>query len=119
MKTLTLFVLLFLPVSFSNSQTKIETDIDTAYQNAKKGVYWALSNIPEKKLKLENDLVVNDKLCASVKLDKEINGIRVVSVGFNGSNEVTIKIFKSFDNLAKEGYLKGYKMEELDLPKKK
>ena len=119
MKIIILVIICLLPVSFSISQVKIETDIDTAYQNAKKGVYWALSNIPEKKSKLENDLIVNDKLCASVKLDKEINGIRIVSVGFNNSNEVTIKIFKSFDNLAKEGYLKGYKMEELDLPKKK
>ena len=119
MKILMLIVFLTFPVMFSFSQPKTENDIDTAYQNAKKGVYWALANIPEKKSKLENDLIVNDKLCSSVKLDKEINGIRIVSVGFNNSNEVTIKIFKSFDNLEKEGYLKGFKMEKLDLPEKK
>lgn len=61
------------------------------------------------KAKLENDLIVEDKLLASVKLDKEINGIKIVSVGFNNSNEVTIKIFKSYDSLVKEGYLKNLK----------
>ncbi len=104
-----LFVFLFIPISFHYSQTKIETDVDSAFQNSKKGIYWALSNIPEKKAKLENDLIVDDKLLASVKLDKEINGIKITSVGFNNSNEVTIKIFKSYDSLLKEGYLKNLK----------
>ena len=99
-------------VSISYAQTKIETDIDPAYQNAKKGIYWALANIPEKKTKLENDLIVNDKLYASIKLDKEVNGIKITSIGFNNSNEVTIKIFKSYDSLVKEGYLKNYKKED-------
>ncbi len=119
MRIIILVFTCLLPISFSFTQTKTETDIDSAYQNAKKGVRWALSNIPGKKSKLDNDLIVNDKLCASVKLDKEINGIRIISVGHNSSNEVTIKIFKSFDNLAREGYLKGYEMEEFDLLKKK
>jgi hypothetical protein len=35
-----------------NAQTKIEEDIEIAYQNAKKGIYWALNNIPEKKVKI-------------------------------------------------------------------
>ncbi|MCL5030661.1 MAG: hypothetical protein M1480_16740 [Bacteroidetes bacterium] len=104
-----LFIFLFIPISFFYCQTKLETDVDIAFQNAKKGIYWALSNIPEKKTKLENDLIVEDKLFASVKLDKEINGIKIVSVGFNNSNEVTIKIFKSYDSLVKEGYLKNLK----------
>ena len=104
-----LFIFLFIPVTFLYCQSKLETDVDTAFQNAKKGIYWALSNIPEKKTKLENDLIVEDKLLASVKLDKEINGIKIVSVGFYNSNEVTIKIFKSYDTLVKEGYLKNSK----------
>lgn len=86
--------------------------MDAAFQNAKKGIYWALSNIPEKKSKLENDLIVEDKLCATVKLDKEINGIKIVSTGYNNSNDVTIKIFKSYDSLVKEGYLKNYKKDD-------
>ncbi len=110
---------LFLPFTLINSQSKIETEVDLAYQNAKKGIYWALSNIPEKKSKLENDLILEDKLCASVKLDKEINGIKIVSVGFNNSNEVTIKIFKSYDSLVKDGYLKNFKKEDQGLSEEK
>ncbi len=109
-----LIVFLFIPISFHYAQTKIETDVDTAFQNAKKGIYWALSNIPEKKAKLENDLIVEDKLLASVRLDKEINGIKILSVGFNNSNEVSIKIFKSYDSLVKEGYLKNSKKVDKD-----
>lgn len=118
MKILLLIAFLFISVSFAFSQPKIENEVDTAYQNAKKGVYWALANIPLKKPRLDNDLIIEDKLCASVKLDKEINGIRIISVGYNSSNEVTIKIFKSFDNLVKEGYIKDYNNGDLDLLKK-
>ncbi len=88
------------------SQEKLESDIDYAYQNAKKGIYWALSNIPEKKTKLDNELIADDKLYAVVKLHKEVNGIKVESTGYYHSNEVRIKIYKSFDSLEKDGYLK-------------
>jgi len=88
------------------AQNKVETDIDVAFQNAKKGVYWALTNIPGKKTKIENDLIADDKLYASVKLSKEINGIKIESSGYFNSNEVIIKIYKSNDSLEKEGYLK-------------
>jgi hypothetical protein len=88
-----------------NAQSKNEEDIDSAYQNAKKGIYWALENIPEKK-RLDNDLIADDKLYASVKLEKEVNGIKLESVGYYLSNSVTITIYKSYDSLIKEGYLK-------------
>lgn len=117
MKIILLVTFFIIPLASIYSQSKNISEIDTAYQNAKKGVYWALTNIPEKKARLENDLIVDDRLCASVKLDKEINGVRITSVGFSRSNEVTIKIFKSFDNLVKEGYLKDYKIEVLDFMK--
>ena len=97
-------VIFFSLVSFS--QEKLESDIDYAYQNAKKGIYWALANIPEKKNKLESDLIADDKLYAVVKLHKEVNGIKVESTGYYHSNEVRIKIYKSFDSLEKDGYLK-------------
>lgn len=100
----------FSAVSFS--QTKIEEDIQTAFANAQKGIYWALTNIPVKKTKIEHDLVADDKLIASIKLTKVINGIKIESVGYNFSNEVTIKLFKSFDNLFKEGYLNEKPAEE-------
>ena len=97
-------IIFFSLVSFS--QEKLESDIDFAYQNAKKGIYWALSNIPEKKTKLESDLIADDKLYAVVKLHKEVNGIKVESTGYYHSNEVRIKIYKSYDSLEKDGYLK-------------
>jgi len=88
----------------SFAQSKTEDDMNLAYQNAKKGIYWALSNIPGKKATLSNDLISEDKLYASVKLSKEINGIKVTSKGFYQTNIVEITIFKSFDSLKSEGY---------------
>lgn len=98
---------LFLISFFSlNAQSKIEEDIEIAYQNAKKGIYWALDNIPEKKAKVDNELIADDKLYAKVKLQKEIFGIKMESTGYYNSNSVSIIIYKSYDNLVKEGYLK-------------
>jgi hypothetical protein len=105
---LTLFSLSF--ISFA--QEKLENDIDLAYQNAKKGIYWALSNIPEKKSKLETDLISDDKLYAEVKLYKEVNGVKVNSTGYYHSNKVEITIYKSYDSLEKDGYLKRKPDEE-------
>ncbi len=87
-------------------------DIDYAYQNAKKGIYWALSNIPEKKTKLDNKLIADDKLYAKVKLHKEVNGIKVESIGYYHSNEVRIQIYKSYNSLEKDGYLKKESEED-------
>jgi|SRR3972149_11518284 len=105
-----LIYLLLCPVI--NGQTKTEIDIETAFQNAKKGVYWALSNIPDSKSRLSQELIADDKLIANIKLSKELNGIKIESAGYNLSNEVTIKIYKSFKNLVKEGYLKESKLKE-------
>ncbi|MBT8386483.1 MAG: hypothetical protein KJO12_03650 [Ignavibacteria bacterium] len=94
------------------SQDKLESDIDLAYKNAMKGIYWALLNIPEKKSKLESDLIADDKLYAEIKLYKEVNGIKIEAIGFYHSNEVRIKIYKSFDSLEKDGYIKKKDEEE-------
>lgn len=106
MHTIISVLFVFTIVNSSNSQSKMEGDIDVAFQNAKKGIYWALSNIPEKKAKLENSLIADDKLYATIKLEKEINGVKVEAVGYNNSNAVTIKIYRSNDSLVKEGYVK-------------
>jgi len=100
-----IFFLIFFFCNVINAQTRSEEDIDIAYQNAKKGIYWALEKIPEKK-RLDNDLIADDKLYASVKLEKEINGIKIESTGYYLSNSVIINIYKSYDSLVKEGYLK-------------
>lgn len=91
--------------STSLSQQKLEDDIEIAFQNAKKGIYWALSNIPSKKARVENNLIGNDVLLASVKLSKEVNGVRVESVGYFHSNEVKIIVYKSNESLIKDGYI--------------
>lgn len=100
---LILGLFLFLPISLL-AQAKTDQDIDLAYQNAKKGIYWALSNIPFKKSTMDNDLIAEDKLYASVKLSKEINGVKVSSKGFYNTNEVEITIYKSYESLKAEGY---------------
>lgn len=97
-------ILLFFCVS--DAQTKIDDDISPAFLNAKKGIYWALSNIPGKKYKIENDLIANDKLYSSVKLQKEIGGVKIESTGFGESISVTITVYRSYDNLKKDGYIK-------------
>ncbi|MCW8811071.1 MAG: hypothetical protein OQK64_08960 [Ignavibacteriaceae bacterium] len=100
---LILSLFLFLPGSLL-AQAKTEQDIDVAYQNAKKGIYWALSNIPGKKSTMDNDLIAEDKLYASVKLSKEVNGVKVSSKGYYQTNEVEITIYKSYESLKAEGY---------------
>lgn len=102
------FVLFFL--GLSNAQNKIEDDIAPAVMNAKKGIYWALANIPGKKFKIENDLIANDKLYSSVKLQKEIGGVKIESIGFSETISVTITVYRSYDSLKKDGYIK--KIEE-------
>jgi hypothetical protein len=87
-----------------SAQTKTEDDMNLAYQNAKKGIYWALENIPGKKASLDNDLISEDKLYASVKINREVNGVKVVSKGFYLTNHVEITIYKSYDILKSEGY---------------
>ena len=106
MKSLFIIVLTVLLSTTGLSQEKIESDIDYAYQNAKKGIYWALSNIPQKKLKLEDDLIADDRLYAQVKLTKEVNGVKIVSTGYYQTNQVTISIYRSNDSLKENGYLK-------------
>ena len=98
-----LSLFLFLPVNLL-AQAKTEQDIDVAYQNAKKGIYWALSNIPGKKATMDNDLIAEDKLYASVKLSKEVNGVKVSSIGYYQTNQVEIIIYKSYESLKAEGY---------------
>ena len=100
---LILSLFLFLPVSLL-SQAKTEQDIDVAYQNAKKGIYWVLSNIPGKKATMDNDLIAEDKLYASVKLSKEVQGVKVSSKGYYQTNEVEITIYRSYESLKAEGY---------------
>ena len=111
--TLILTIVLFF-FGFINAQTKIDDDISPAFLNAKKGIYWALSNIPGKKTKIENDLIANDKLYSSVKLQKEIGGVKIESIGYGESISVTIIVYRSYDSLKKDGYIKKIEDAELE-----
>ena len=105
MRSVFFLILLVVISSGSFAQQKIEADIEVAFQNAKKGVYYALSNIPPKKARMDGNLISNDILLANVKLSKEVNGIKVESTGYYHSNEVKIVIYKSNDSLIKDGYV--------------
>jgi hypothetical protein len=108
-----LFLIILVFSGLAKAQADLESDIDMTIQNAKKGIYWALNNIPEKKSKLDNDLIAEDKLFATVKLSKEINGIKIESTGFNNSYTVTIKLFRSNESLIKDGFLKTKEKSEI------
>lgn len=110
------YFLLFVVLSaaqFTGAQVVPEEEINTAYQNAKKGLYWALDNIPDKRAKMKNDLIDRDKLFASVTLAREVDGIKITSRGFNNSTEVVIKIYKSL----KGGNTEKLKNELRKIPK--
>lgn len=101
-----LLFLFLIPSLFYAQSTTTEENLERAFQNARKGIYWALSNIPAKKTSVSNDLIADDKLVASVRLEKEIYGIKIESTGFFETTEVKVKIFKSTDKLIEEGYLR-------------
>lgn len=109
------FYLLVLPFIFLTqiifSQSKIENDIESTLVNAKKGIYYALSNLQGKKTKYEKSLIADDKLIAKVKVNKELNGIKIESTGFSETNELTIVLYKSSESLIKDGYIKKGELE--------
>jgi hypothetical protein len=107
MRIVILLAIFILSSSFITAQEKVESDIEFALQYAKKGIYYALSNIPEKKSKLERDLIADDRLYAHVRLDKEVNGVKIESTGYYQTHEVRITIYRSNDSLEKNGYLKS------------
>ena len=101
------FVLILMLSLSSLSQEKtssFEEDIEHAFVNAKKGLYYALNNIPESKSSLNQDLIEEDKLIAEIKLSKETNGVRVEATGFYLSYSVQVTVYRSYDSLSEDGY---------------
>jgi len=92
------------PVILS-AQKDMEKNLNTAYQNAKKGIYWALVNIPENRKRIQSDLIDGEKKYASVKLEKEYNGVKIVSKGYDNSTEVSVTVYRSLEGLIRDGYL--------------
>jgi hypothetical protein len=109
------FYLLVLPFIFLTqivfSQSQIENDIESSLINAKKGVYYALSNLQGKKAKFEKSLIADDKLISKVKVSKELNGVKIESTGYYQTNEITITLYRSKDSLLKDGYIKKGDLE--------
>lgn len=93
------------------AQSKIDSDIEAALVNARKGIFWGLMNIPVKKAKIDKSLINDDKLVARVKIAKELNGVKIESTGYYNTNEVTIVLYRSADNLIKDGYIKKGDLE--------
>jgi len=100
-----LLILVFPLLILSQSKnSSFEDDLEHAFVNAKKGIYYSLNNIPESKSSLRQDLIEEDKLIAEIKLSKETNGVRVESLGHFKTYSVEITIYRSYDSLEKEGY---------------
>lgn len=94
-----------------SAQTKIEEDITATLQNAKKGIYWALTNIPTKKARVEKSIITEDKLIAKVKVFRELFGVKIESTGYYLTNELTIVLYRSSDSLLKDGYIRKGDLE--------
>lgn len=73
-----------------------EEDIEIAYRNAMKGVYWAFENVPVKKETLSKDLIVDNKNICSVKISIEVKGFKVTATGYYNSSSVEVTTYKSF-----------------------
>lgn len=103
MKMLVIFIVFTILIS---AQDNPESKMNEAFQNAKKGVYYALSNIPGKKNNWTKELIDKDKLVAKVKLAKEVAGIKIESEGYFDTYEIKITLYRSYDSLLKEGSIK-------------
>jgi len=98
---------LFFVISVSMfAQSGFDSEIDSAYSYAKKGVYWAFANIPETKKSATQDIIRDDQLIAEVKLYKEFEGVKVDVTGYFKTYKVNITAYKSYATLKAEGYIK-------------
>ena len=102
MKLLILLFLFLCSVVSSQTNSNFEENLDHAFQNAKKGIYWALDNIPRDKKKLDNDLINDDHLIARIDLYKEVEGVRVISIGYCGTYSIASEVYRSYESLKKD-----------------
>lgn len=115
MKFLLLFLFLLTPVLGQTSS--MEDEITTAHLNAKKGIQYGLKNLKDKRAKFDHKLIDKSKLISTVKVSKEINGVKVEATGYYLSTEVSIVIYRSYLDLVKDGYIKDasdYPIENLE-----
>lgn len=113
------FLFALLPYILIFSQESLEQDLDSAFINMKKGIYFALSNIDPAKSSISRELISENKLISQVKLSKEIDGVKIESTGYFNSAEMTVKLYRSQDFLLREGYIKSTVPDEPEKKKKK
>ncbi|NUN10273.1 MAG: hypothetical protein HUU54_13955 [Ignavibacteriaceae bacterium] len=104
-KILLLAFILSMSLSFFLRADDMENEITAALQNAKKGIMFGLSNLKTKKNKLDNTLIAEDKLIADIKITKEINGVKVESIGYFNSTTVTVVLYRSYESLLRDKYI--------------
>ena len=101
-----IFLLIFICSAQIPAQENPEAKMTEAFTNAKKGIYYALSNIPDKKDNWTKELIDSDKLIAKVKLNKEVAGIKIESEGYYDTYEIKITLYRSYESLLKDGSIK-------------
>lgn len=95
MKRLTLILILPL-LAFLPGQIQDENeDIQIAFNGAMKGVYWAQENVSSKREVTFKDIVVNNKKICTVKIYKQVGGLKIISEGYEGSTKVEITTYRS------------------------
>lgn len=88
------------------SKSEFNEKVNSAYMNAMKGVAFALENIPERKSSTSKDLIANNNLIASIKINKEVGGVVVQSSGFFNTYKVTVEVYRDYESLLNEGTIK-------------
>lgn len=109
-----LFLIFLFPLVLlaQNENLTFEDNIQKAFDNAKKGMYFAFANIPAKKNDFSREIVEEDKLIAKVKLYKAANGVRAEATGIYNTYEVCITAFRTYQSLLKDGFIKHIPADE-------
>ncbi|MBU2445074.1 MAG: hypothetical protein KJ666_05810 [Bacteroidetes bacterium] len=92
-----LILVLVIPfLSFIPGQIQDEKeDIQIAFTSAMKGVYWAQENVSPKRETMFKDIIVNNKKICTVKIYKQVGGLKIISEGYEGSTKVEITTYRS------------------------
>jgi hypothetical protein len=101
-----ILLLMLLCAGIVTAQNDPEVKMNEAFKNAKKGVYYALSNIPDKKNSWTKELIDKDKLVAKVKISREVAGVEIESEGYHDTYEIKITLYRSYESLLKDGTIK-------------
>ncbi|PIQ07664.1 MAG: hypothetical protein COW71_16080 [Ignavibacteriales bacterium CG18_big_fil_WC_8_21_14_2_50_31_20] len=100
---------LFFPILLFGQTINLKNDftqkVDSAYINAMKGVYFAIENIPDRKNSVSSELIANNAIVASIKINKEIGGVNIQSIGYFKTYKVTVDVYRDYQSLKKEGII--------------